>query len=104
MPRRPPSPAPFVLALLLAGCGSDPRAEAPTLATAAAIAQAAPNAIGPGVDRPVAAAPAPTKTSPSGAAVPSPKAAKPRPDIEPADPLAPIPLPTGGAPQKGTHL
>lgn len=92
----------LALALFLPGCGADPREEAPPLATAAAIAQAPPNAIGADVDRP-SAPPISTKTK-STEPVPLPRNGKPNPQIQPMDPLAPDDPVPPKTPQKGTDL
>jgi hypothetical protein len=94
----------LAFAAVLGGCGADVKEEAPAAATGEVLAQAPPNAVGAGVDRPVAE---PPSTPPKIVKDPSPGVTghpgKPPPLME--EPADPTPPPNGdGKPQKGTDL
>ncbi|MEZ4293823.1 MAG: hypothetical protein R3B70_02520 [Polyangiaceae bacterium] len=101
---RPLPLACLAILAICAGCGAEAHEDAPPSATAAAIAQAPPNAVG--ADVPVG--PAAPKNEWDDDTAPPPPAHK-LPAQPPAHaPDEPIPLPTGAAPavppQQGTHL
>lgn len=103
MSRRPLLPASLAIALSAAACGGEAHEDAPAVATAAAIAQAAPNATGADVARPPAGAseePIPIRKKGGAWPGPGPGIGGPLPSTEPM----PLPPADDEPAPKGTDL
>src|SRR5262245_28871996 len=99
MPLRTPHLAMVALGLSLAGCGGDPKEEAPGVATAAGVPRAPPNAVGHNVFS-TASPPIPTKMK-TPDPTPIYPGGKPKPTSDLEVPTAP---PAPSQPPKGTQL